>query len=327
MTGNTAEGRAFRLRTEAAFTGSMLIDSAPYKKYTATAEQPFLLPSDDMFAAVGTSLAFQKARGASAALTPTGYIAPGDSKALKAVIREASFIERADTIVGLPIDVTWLSNDRVPQLIAACKRISQPKALVLIAQFDPLKQTKELPGNLRRVMCEVENMMLLRTDLAAFDAMAYGALCAGIGVSSTVRHSVAPGEKAAVNKPGPTYPSVLMPELMRFTGAEALSNRYANADAPPCYCGVCNGRGINRFFRADGETRLEAEDHNVLVWSAWIEEMASTTPGLQRKTWWRDKCAAAVDNYALENQRLGLSPKKGFQIPPPLKAWATLPVS
>ncbi|MEW2522822.1 hypothetical protein [Actinacidiphila alni] len=329
LTGDNAETRAFKLRTEAGFTGTMLIDSAPYKSYTATEDEPFLLPHDQMFPSLEDSLSFQKAGGASAALTPTGYIPPAASKILKAVIREAHRIERADTVVTLPVDVTWLSNERVDQLIAACTRIKQPKALIMVGQFDPLEHLKVNPANLRRVITEVENMMLLRSDLAALDAMAQGALCAGIGVSSTVRHCVAPGERAAVSGGGgPQYPSVLMPDLMCFTGAQALSNRYANAESATCSCDVCDGRGLDRFLKADGETRVEAEDHNVLTWSAWVGEMACYEAGPKRKAWWQAKCAAALARYPLENERIGLSAgRAGFKPPSPLEAWATLPAS
>ncbi|MFE9970250.1 hypothetical protein ACFYRD_05680 [Streptomyces hirsutus] len=331
MTGAKADERAFQLRTTAGYNGTLLIDSAPYTTYTATADQPFMVPPDELFASVDDSLAFQKARGASAALTPTGYISPANSRALKAVMREANRIERADTLVSLPIDVTWLNRENIGQLIAVCAKIRHPKAIMLFRQFDPLEQTKDIPANLRRLFAEVEHMSLLRTDLAALDVMAHGALCAGIGVQSSLRHAIPPGEKPQRGKRGggPTYPNVLMPQLMCFKGAESLASLYANADPATCDCEECDGRGLDRFFLPDGETRQEADNHTVLTWSDWVSEMAGHPAGIQRKTWWRDKCAAAVDRYALENQRIGqgASPRSAFQAPPPLKAWATLPIT
>jgi hypothetical protein len=331
MTGPNADARAFQLRANVGFTGTLLIDSAAYTTYTATAEEPFMAPPDELFATVHDSLNFQKARGASAALTPTGYIPPANSRALKAVLREANRIERADTLVSLPIDVTWLNRENISQLIAVCAKIRHPKAVILFRQFDPLEQAKDIPANLRRLFTEVEHMSLLRTDLAALDVMAHGALCAGIGVRSSLRHAIPPDEKAQIGKRGggPTYPHVLMPQLMCFKGAEFLSNVYGNADPATCDCEECDGRGLNSFYLSDGETRREAENHNILTWSEWVSDIASYPAGTERKTWWRDKCAAAVDRYALENQRIGLgaSPKSGFQVPAPLRAWATLPVT
>ncbi|MFE3560457.1 hypothetical protein ACFXKW_37245 [Streptomyces sp. NPDC059193] len=329
MTGAKADERAFHLRSTAGYEGTLLIDSAPYTAYIATADEPFMVPTDELFASVDTSLAFQKARGASAALTPTGYIPPADSKTLKAVIREANKIERADTVVTLPIDVTWLNRENIGQLIAVCTKIRHPKALVLFRQFDPLEQTKDIPANLRRLLAEVEHMALLRTDLAALDAVAHGAFCAGIGVQSSLRHAIPPGEKAQTNKAGPTYPNVLMPELMCFKGAVSLARLYSNADPATCSCEECDGRSLDRFYLPDGETRREADNHTVLTWSDWVTEMVGYQPGTSRKSWWRDKCAAAIDRYALENQRIGLgaSPRSGFQAPAPLKAWATLPIA
>ncbi|WP_187344128.1 hypothetical protein [Streptomyces sp. 3211.6] len=49
-------------------------------------------------------------------------------------------------------------------------------------------------------------------------------------------------------------------------------------------------------------------------------EMAGFDAGLKRKLWWRDQCVAAVDCYALENQRIGLSTKAGFKPPAPLSS-------
>ncbi|MEU6756530.1 hypothetical protein [Streptomyces sp. NPDC046685] len=330
MTGAKADERAFHLRSTAGYEGTLLIDSAPYTSYVATADEPFMVPADELFASVDTALAFQKVRGASAALTPTGYIPPADSKTLKAVMREANKIERADTVVTLPIDVTWLNRENISQLIAVCTKIRHPKALILFRQFDPLEQTKDIPANLRSLLASVEHTALLRTDLAALDAMAHGAFCAGIGVQSSLRHALPPGEKAQVGMPaGPIYPNVLMPELMCFKGAASLATLYSNADPATCACEECDGRGLDRFCLSDGETRREADNHTVLTWSDWVTEMAGYRPGAPRKSWWRDKCAAAVDRYALENQRIGLgaSPRSGFQAPSPLKAWATLPVA
>lgn len=330
MTGPQADERAFQLRTAAGYEGIMLIDSAPYTTYTATAEEPFMAPPDELFASVDDSLSFQKARGASAALTPTGYIPPANSGALEAVRREANRIERADTVISLPIDVTWLGREHIGELIAVCAQIHHPKAVILFRQFDPLEEAEDVPANLRRLFTEVAHMSLLRTDLAALDVMAHGALCAGIGVQSSLRHAIPPGRKPRTGKRGggPTYPKVLMPQLMCFKGAESLANLYANVDPATCACEECDGRGLDRFFLPDGETRREADNHTVLTWSDWVSEMAGHPAGVRRKTWWRDKCAAAVRRCELENQRIGLPPRSrsGFLAPAPLKAWATLPV-
>ncbi|UQT60748.1 hypothetical protein M4V62_39935 [Streptomyces durmitorensis] len=117
-------------------------------------------------------------------------------------------IERADTLVSLPIDVTWLSRENIGQLIEVCAGIRHPKAVILFRQFDPLGQRKDIPTNSRRRFTEVEHMSLLRTDLAALDVRAHGALCAGIGVQSSLRHAIPPDEKARIGKRGggPMYP-------------------------------------------------------------------------------------------------------------------------
>ncbi|MFD8736581.1 hypothetical protein ACFV06_16940 [Streptomyces sp. NPDC059618] len=330
-TGEKAGERAYQLR-ELGYNGALLIDTEAYKTHTATEDAPFLLDESELFSTVDASLELQKARSASAALTPTGYIPPGASRVLKAVMKQAQRIERADTVVSLPISTVWLTDEYVDQLIGVCRRIPHLKALTLVRQFDPMEQAKNVPANLRRITSELADLGLLRSDLAALDALAYGAVFAGIGADSARRHSTPPDEVTLVsdqNHGGPAYPSVLMPSLMCFKGARSLDRLYANDPPMTCNCGICDGRGLDRFFDPGGEARRESEDHNISTWSAWVIELLARKAGLERKTWWRDRCAAAVDQYALENQRLGLSANAtaGFRVPDPLRSWATLPIT
>ena len=327
MTGPNADTRASQLRSTG-YRGVLLIDSAAYMTHTATSKEPFLLPQDLLFATLDECLDFQRARGADAVLTPTGYIPVAASKALKAVIEAAERIKREDAIVVMPIDIAWLNAEHINQLIAACNKIRQPKAVILIGQFDPMAAFKQTAENLRRLVSEAEQVALLRTDLAALDAMAHGALFAGIGADSSIRHAVPVGErpqKAESNSKGwAQYPNVLMPELMRFCGTQGLARRYANAEPARCGCPVCDGRGLDRFNSSDGETRIESEDHNAYVWGAWVNEMTTVTPGGERHQWWRDRCARALGRYELENVRI--EQPRGFKPPKPLRAWATLPI-
>lgn len=325
LTGKNADDRANHLR-EADYDGVLLIDSAPYMTHTATPDEPFLLPHDTLFPSLEECLDFQRARGADAALTPTGYIPAASSKALKAIMRAAERIERDDTVVVLPIDIAWLNAEHIKQLIAACNKIRHPKAVILTGQFDPLEAFGQAPANLRRLVSEADQVALLRTDLAALDAMAHGALFAGVGADTSIRHAVPVGERAKTAKPGggPTYPTVLLPELMRFCGTQALANRYANTDPIRCDCPACQGRGLDRFNSPDGETRIESEEHNAYVWGAWVNKMAAVTPGRERRRWWRDRCAQTLDRYELENVRI--EQPRAFVPPKPLRAWATLPI-
>ncbi|SNT64134.1 hypothetical protein SAMN05216276_11118 [Streptosporangium subroseum] len=324
MTGKKADERASQLR-EAGYRGVLLIDSAAYMTHTATPDEPFLLPQDSLFNDLDNCLTFQLHRGADVALTPTGYIPPAASKVLKAVMRAAKQIERDDVVVVLPVDIAWLNPEHIAQFIAACTEIRQPKAVILTRQFDPLKAFKEAPANLRRLVSEVEHIALLRTDLAALDAMTYGALFAGIGADSSIRHAVPAGERpqTAQNGGGAQFPSVLLPNLMRFSWGPTLANRYANAEPVRCDCPACQGRGLDRFNTPDGPTRIESEDHNAYTWGAWVNELAACSSAAERRQLWRDRCAHAVGRYELENVRI--EQPRAFQAPPALKAWASLP--
>jgi hypothetical protein len=63
MTGANADSRAFQLRTDVGYQGTLLIDSAVYTTYTATTEEPFMTPPDELFATVHDSLSPFQAEG------------------------------------------------------------------------------------------------------------------------------------------------------------------------------------------------------------------------------------------------------------------------
>ena len=308
MTGANADARAFQLRADVGYQGTLLIHSAVYTTYTATAEEPFMAPSRRTVRRRGHLAELPEGSRGNRSTDTHRLHTAGELPCPQSGNAGSQPDQRADTLVSLPIDVTWLSRENIGQLIAVCARIRHPKAVILFRQFDPLGQTKDIPANLRRLFTEVEHMSLLRTDLAALDVMAHGALCAGIGVQSSLRHAIPPDEKAQIGKRGggPTYPHILMPRLMCFKGAEFLSKVYGNADLATCDCEECDGRSLDSFYLSDGETRREAENHNIHTWGAWVNDVAGYRAGSERKTWWRNKCAAAVDRYALENQRIGV---------------------
>lgn len=62
-------------------------------------------------------------------------------------------------------------------------------ALVLAHRNDPLGSLAAVRG-LLRVLAEIPNVVLLRTDLAAIGAVANGASLGAVGTSTSVRHLV-----------------------------------------------------------------------------------------------------------------------------------------
>ncbi|NEE23018.1 hypothetical protein G3M58_93285 [Streptomyces sp. SID7499] len=325
LCGPNALQQARRLRREEQFSGPLLVDPAVYEVRAASEEEPFPHASEDTFAfddPLAVSLAEQRAMGVTAPMTPTGYLHAEDSDALKAAVRRVAALEDPQVVFAAPVDVGWLrEEDSVRQLIAFLRLLRGPKALMLGGQMDPLARHPRAVDHLRRIVTEVPGAALLRTDLAAFGALAAGAAFTAFGAGSRLRHIVAPGEKAKASKGFSKSPHVLFPELMDFFLGKTLADRFAAAAAPVCGCAACEGvRALDSFASNAGDRQARAAAHNVAVLMEWLRTLTALAPGRARQQWWHERCRTAVDRYPVLNAQL-LQPDL-FKAPPQLKRWA-----
>lgn len=322
--GNGGSARLHELRSS--FDGVLAEDRAAYEKEVASPEAPFSLPENVLFGGdLDSVLQEQIDRGATFAITPTRYVRAGDPASLKAVLRETETLRRDDVIVTLPLSVGWLRAEARSLLVAVIRAIEHPVALILGGQYDPLKQFTAAPQNLRELLAEVPGAGLWRTDLAGFDALAHGAGFAAVGAGGSLRHLVPAGERAETSgPPGPHYPSVLVPDLLRFSTAKFLADSYANTTPPRCYCSHCDGAYLDSFFGLTNQVKAAAHAHNSATWNAWLPDLLEQPTLFDRQHWWRTRCQHAVDAHAMENARIGQPGR--FEPPKSLKKWATLPV-
>lgn len=325
LCGDGAHSRVHELRL-AGFTGRLIEDAAAYEKQVATKDEPFDLPKDDGLFGVTLEdvLQGQIERGADWALTPSRYVQAGESAPLKALVKQAANLTHQNVIVVVAVSIGWLNRDFRNQLTAALKAVGHPVALVLGGQYDPLRKFAAAPEYLRDLLLEVPGVGLWRTDLAAFDVLAHGGSFAAIGAGGSLRHLVPAGEKAESSKPFPHYPSVLVPDLLRFITADTLAEIYGDTAPPPCACPVCGGTlNLEAFYSLKAPGRAAAHAHNAATWNSWLPQMLAYPRLADRQAWWRGRCEDAVQSHADENERIGqpgrLKPSKV------LDKWATLP--
>ncbi|SEG75957.1 hypothetical protein SAMN04489712_111102 [Thermomonospora echinospora] len=308
------------------FTGVLAEDCAAYEREVATPDAPFSLPEGVLFGGdLDSALQEQLDRGATFAIAPTRYVRAGDSASLKAVMKTVNELERDDVVVPLPVSISWLRTEGRTQLTAVIRAIRHPVALILGGQYDPLQQFAKAPENLRGLLADVPGTGLWRTDLAGFDALAHGGGFAAIGAGGSVRHLVPAGERAESSGGGPNYPSVLVPELLRFSTAKFLADAYANTTPPRCHCARCDGRYLDAFFDRTDAAKAAAHAHNSATWNSWLPDFLEQPTLTDRQRWWQGRCKLAVDAHALENNRIGQPGK--FKPSRPLEKWATLPIS
>ena len=302
------------------FDGVLLIDSESYDEALATEDAPFVLPKGTLYeVTLDEILDGQLTCGATVALTPTGYLRAGDSDALKAAANVVAALGRDDVLFSVPIDIAWLSNDNIDQLIAVLARLEVPKAVFLGGQFDPLDRYRAAVANMRRLVAEAGHVAVLRTDLNGFDALCHGAFATSVGTGGSSRHVIPFGEQRRSSNNKDQSPSVLYPDLMAFFRGSTLAKRFANARAPECT--ACGGRPLDTFLGKKDSTAAHA--HGIHTWSEWISGLIGQPTLADRAKWWRNRCDAALAEYDAVNDRL--DQPDVFEAPKALRAWAELP--
>ena len=303
------------------FAGPLAADPAAYEKAAASPDQPFTLGVDGQLfdPTLRQVLDGQLQSGADFALTPTRFIRAGDRDSLKAACRIAADLGRNDTVFCVPLHIAWFNDAYIRQLIAVLRPVPLPKGIFLGSQLDPLDFVESAVTNLHRLVGEVANVTVLRTDFAAFDVAAHGALAASIGTGGSLRHIVSPDEAPESQlPPSDRSPTVLFPELIHFFRSSTLAKRFANVKAPACRCGPCDGRRIDTFV--GDRDRHAAYCHGIRSWMDWLPDLTSHGDAAGRISWWRGMCKAAVDNHHIYNQQLGQ--RNAFKPPRALTIWA-----
>lgn len=214
-------------------------------------------------------------------------------------------------IVAIPNK--WLTT-RAPrtELIGMLRDLGSPIGLMLGSQMDPLNSTRAVEG-LVLISQEVDNLFVLRSDLGAIGAYAYGASGGSIGLNPTTRHYVPIGDRGWADNSDPT-PRVLLPNLMEWWKGSRLGLYEGDVlfDCKPC--SICLGGSLARF--QDEALAVEAEAHNVEAWSR-VAEVLVEAPREKRPEVWTAMCQQA-DMYLMElEDRLGLLHQPSRQ----LRAW------
>lgn len=296
----------------------LLIEPASHAGEVATEEAPFILPPSEgeLFSvSLDEVLDGQRSNGADIAITPTGYIRPQDSDALKAVIREGNALQRNDVVILMPVHYTWLLKDELLQIIAVIKMSRHPVALALGDQQDPLDH-KGVPAGLRLLVREAPNTILWRTDLAAFDALAHGAFAAAVGVLPSLRHVVEPGERGFSPNPGDRTPRVLVGQLLRYVKASRMQQEwFASAEPWTCGCPACEGGAIDRF-EGNTDDKSAAHLHNLLMINTLHEELLKIGH-TGRRLWWMDQLVEAKIQHEVLSSHTG----RIVKLPNVLEKW------
>ncbi|GAA1440425.1 hypothetical protein [Nocardiopsis tropica] len=331
FSGGKARERAKEFIAGTAHACPVVLDPSAYESSYATAEEPFTTEPqhyvDTRRTGLGATLEQWTAAPADLVLSPTRYLRCDDEgeQALAAAVRQMNGTDAPTVVFAVPVDAAWLTERRT-HLIAALRNVRAPKALILGARNNPLESRRRASA-LREVLRSCPDTALLRTDLAALEAMACGAPFTSVGDTSSVRHAVPPGTQGG--RPGTdSSPHVILPALMGYFHGSTLAERLRNPRR--CLCTPCvewgesrnngeAGRALSDF--QDSADRKAAHAHNMAVWSRWWRELASeTSPGDVRSRW-QGMCRRALNEYEWHNREI--SPREDtFGASAALRYWA-----
>lgn len=299
------------------YTGPVLIDPCRYERDPA---RPVAVP---FLGIEQEAVDLQSDLGVAAYLSPSLYADKGDDAGLAQVLGDgAKFCSlaraasnKAPAFIVLPIESSWLSAKNFGRLQAALQATTDPLALVLGSNGDPLG-TAEGVRNLVTLLRQRPDTAILRTDASALGALAWGRSFVAVGASGTVRHFE--GGKRAFAKVTDHSPRLVPRSILFYVRGSRLASAQGDGGLLDCNCRICGGVSLRRLTTEMDE--LTANAHTYTVLTDLATRLASLSPAKGRVAW-RDECKRAVSDAATLESRTGVI----FDPPMALHAWSKIP--
>lgn len=231
-------------------------------------------------------------------LTDTPRIRNRDRSALHEALGRWENLDEP-TLAVLPIESWWLGGG----LACLCEEVrsaGRPVAIVLMASYNGLDAAGAISGLLTFIsgIGQVP-AVLLRSDVSAVGAVAFGASAGFVGWSSTTRHGPLPMRSAVSreNRDKDESPGVFVPALHGYVRASRLPAlaRFRHMNVLQCDDQCC-GDGLARIARLSEvdphDARTMAKQHNMVSTELVARRVFSGAD--PRDTWW-EICKAGAD--------------------------------
>jgi len=181
------------------------------------------------------------------ALTDSPYIPERDFAAVDSILDQVSRMRRP-VIAALPIANWWLRDARGrTTLLERINRAAVPVALMVEHAKDPMGVVDVVRG-LVAILAAEPPVLLLRSDLSAIGACAYGAVGGAIGTTTGLRHIY---PKPKLDKKGGGYRdpqvAVFVPQLLAYMSVSKAADLAQHPGIDKfleCACHRCNGLGV-----------------------------------------------------------------------------------
>ncbi len=243
----------------------------------------------------------QHDQGSRHALTDSPFIDAGDHRALRSVLSQAEHFGD-HVVVALPLALRWLTQD-ANVLVEAINRCGMPVALMLEHRDDPYAVKSAVRGLVAVIDGASPPVGVLRCDLSAVGALAYGASFGAIGATISLRHIYpATAAKQDDRRPFPSQTAAYHPASMTYRSLQKISLAAA-ADADDiqrweCRCRWCHGQPITRIDDEAG-----AYQHSFAATSMLAADVLNhPDPQTARATWTQRCLHAQTVNMQIEDE-------------------------
>jgi len=275
----------------------VLVDPAQYQARAET--------GSDMLFGIDEWLIRQQAAGVPLILTDTQRIRNRDQLALKKALARWELINEP-TLVVLPIEPWWLKGG-LPCLIQEVRAAGRPVAIVLLHRYNGLDAAGTIAGLLTFISAVGQlPVVLLRCDISAVGALAYGAFAGFVGWSASTRHGPLPMALPARSADDEAderdrSPGVFVSSLHTYFNASKLP-AFAHCREPDVlYCDdpFCGGSSLLQIAQLT-ETNLQtarnvAYRHNLASTEQVSRRIFSTSE--PRDAWW-EACKSGANASA-----------------------------
>jgi hypothetical protein len=278
----------------AAATQGLLVDPARYDP-RAKVNSDALFDYDEW-------LIRQQEADVSLILTDTQRIRNRDRSALRKALARWEMLDKP-TLVVLPIEPWWLKQG-LACLTEEVRSAGRPVAIVLLHRYNGLDAADAIAGLLTFITAVGQlPVVMLRCDISAVGAVAYGAFAGFVGWSATTRHGPLPmrppdRDKYNGNDEQDESPGVFVPALHDYFKASKLPAlaRSRRLDVLQCDDPVCEGSSLLRI------AQLTEVDLSAARSLARRHDMASTeqlarrifSADQPRDAWW-ETCQAGAN--------------------------------
>ncbi|WP_125618250.1 hypothetical protein [Actinomadura sp. WAC 06369] len=241
-----------------------------------------------------------------------GYVAAGDVRGLRSLVRHAGDIENG--LILLPLTDQWLYGTGLRTLLTALEGATAPVAIILEHQNDPMGVRRIFSGVLSLLRSGIK-LLALRCDVSALGLLAHGAVAAAFGNTSSLRHLYP--VKDGGGGFGQRREAALWPAGLALHHTDKIYDSVAAApedDRWRCTCRVCQGRRLDRLDHALPE---EIRRHNIAALLDARRAIMAHPAGRARRNAWRNMCGTAVRHHL----ELSAGPV-ALNVPRALQHWA-----